>query len=47
MSAETNEQGQSGSNAILLVVSWLWVGVPLLYGVYELMTKTTALFVHH
>ena len=44
MSEEASEQ--VGSNRVLLVVSWLWVGLPLVYGVYELMTKASKLFIH-
>jgi hypothetical protein len=29
---------------ILIAFSWLWVGVPLAYGVYELVQKATQLF---
>jgi hypothetical protein len=28
----------------LIVLSWLWVGIPLGYGVYELVQKATQLF---
>lgn len=28
----------------LIVGAWLWVGVPLAYGVYELVHKVTQLF---
>ncbi|MGW0711683.1 MFS transporter small subunit [Streptomyces sp. NPDC002643] len=28
----------------LIVLSWLWVGVPLGYGLYELVRKATQLF---
>ncbi|OON81774.1 hypothetical protein GBW32_30435 [Streptomyces tsukubensis] len=28
----------------LITVSWLWVGLPLAYGVYELVRKATQLF---
>jgi len=28
------------------IVSWLWVGVPFAYGVYELLAKIPALFGH-
>lgn len=27
-------------------VSWLWVGVPFGYGLYELLAKIPALFTH-
>lgn len=28
----------------LIAFSWLWVGAPLAYGVYELVKKATQLF---
>ncbi|GAA2256733.1 hypothetical protein GCM10010415_17400 [Streptomyces atrovirens] len=28
----------------LVTFSWLWVGVPLAYGLYELVRKATQLF---
>jgi hypothetical protein len=28
----------------LLVFSWVWVGIPFVYGVYELVQKVTQLF---
>ena len=28
----------------LVVFAWLWVGVPLVYGLVELIRKVTALF---
>ncbi|WP_181387128.1 hypothetical protein [Streptomyces sp. Act143] len=28
----------------LIALAWLWVGVPLAYGVYELVQKATQLF---
>ncbi|QHY99320.1 hypothetical protein SSPS47_29870 [Streptomyces sp. S4.7] len=28
----------------LIVFAWLWVGVPLAYGLYELVRKATQLF---
>ena len=42
MSDEVSEQ--TTGNVWLLVVTWLWVGVPLVYGVYELLTKASKLF---
>ena len=35
---------RSGSNAIMLLISWVVVGVPLLWGVYKTLTKLPALF---
>jgi len=37
-------KSSSLSNMVLGVVSWLWVGVPFTYGVYELVEKIPALF---
>lgn len=31
---------------LLAIVSWLWVGVPFTYGVYELVVKIPALFAY-
>jgi hypothetical protein len=31
-------------NTLLLLVSWLWVGVPLLWGVLEALRTSLALF---
>lgn len=41
---------QSGSavpqprRTALIVFAWLWVGLPLAYGLYELVRKATQLF---
>lgn len=35
---------QGGNNAMLLVISWLWVGVPLAWGVLETLRTSLALF---
>ena len=29
---------------VLMAVAWLWVGIPLLYGLYELFLKLAQLF---
>jgi hypothetical protein len=29
---------------VLIVVAWLWVAIPFLYGVYSLLVKIPALF---
>lgn len=34
----------TASRKALLVLSWLWVGAPFAYGVYELATKLRQLF---
>ncbi|WP_441296806.1 MFS transporter small subunit [Allokutzneria sp. A3M-2-11 16] len=28
----------------LMVLAWVWVGVPFAYGLYQLITKVTQLF---
>ncbi|MET7994312.1 MULTISPECIES: hypothetical protein [unclassified Amycolatopsis] len=37
-------EGRSGGRTLLLVVAWLWVLVPFVYGVYELILKVIDLF---
>ncbi|WP_443706217.1 MFS transporter small subunit [Qaidamihabitans albus] len=32
------------SRRILLIVVWLWVGLPFAYGLYELVRKVVQLF---
>jgi hypothetical protein len=29
---------------VLLILSWLWVGIPLAWGVWETLVKSRALF---
>ena len=36
-------EGQEGGGMLLLVVSWLWVGVPLAWGVLETLRTSVAL----
>jgi hypothetical protein len=33
-----------GGNTLLLIISWLWVGVPLAWGVLETLRTSLALF---
>jgi len=35
---------RAGSNALMLVVSWLWVSVPLAWGVWETVRTSLDLF---
>ena len=35
---------QTQNRTLLLVVAWLWVGLPFVYGVYELILKVVQLF---
>ncbi|GAA4834135.1 hypothetical protein GCM10023201_22960 [Actinomycetospora corticicola] len=37
-------QATGGSRQVLMVLAWLWVLVPFLYGVYQLVIKIPALF---
>ncbi|WP_433802385.1 MFS transporter small subunit [Actinomycetospora sp. CA-084318] len=34
----------TGSRSVLMVLAWLWVLIPFLYGVYQLVIKIPALF---
>ncbi|WP_255950731.1 MFS transporter small subunit [Streptomyces odontomachi] len=36
--------GAGSGRRALVVFSWLWVGLPLAYGIYELVRKATQLF---
>lgn len=44
MTGDTSRNPPSGDHRNLIVFSWLWVGVPLAYGLYELVRKATQLF---
>ncbi|MFI5610543.1 hypothetical protein [Amycolatopsis sp. NPDC051903] len=37
-------EGRSAGRTVLLVIAWLWVLVPFVYGVYELILKVIDLF---
>ncbi|WP_425604925.1 MFS transporter small subunit [Actinomycetospora termitidis] len=37
-------QATSGGRTVLTVVAWLWVLIPFLYGVWQLVIKLPALF---
>ncbi|MFH0515828.1 hypothetical protein ACHBTE_01440 [Streptomyces sp. M41] len=45
-----SSDSSSGSSAVpparrgLIAFAWVWVGVPLAYGLYELVQKATQLF---
>jgi hypothetical protein len=38
------EAHQSGSNIVRLIIAWLWVGVPLIWGVSLTIITSLALF---
>ncbi|MGW6911676.1 MFS transporter small subunit [Streptomyces sp. NPDC054940] len=40
MSSDSSPPSRRG----LIAFAWVWVGVPLTYGVYELVQKATQLF---
>jgi hypothetical protein len=42
MSAEASSR--PGSRGVLMVIAWLWVGLPFLYGLVQLVAKIPALF---
>ncbi len=39
-----NQTDSGGSNAAMLFISWVVVGVPLIWGVYNTLLKLPALF---
>lgn len=39
-----NQTESNGSNAAMLFISWVVVGVPLVWGVYNTLLKLPALF---
>jgi hypothetical protein len=41
---EAAEDQEINNRVPLLLVAWLWVGLPFAYGVYELIRKVTQLF---
>ncbi|WP_275895917.1 MULTISPECIES: MFS transporter small subunit [Amycolatopsis] len=40
----TTEQSPARRRVWLMTLAWLWVGVPFLYGLYELILKVIKLF---
>ena len=40
----TEQPGSNGGNTGMLLVSWIVVGVPLVWGVYNTLLKLPALF---
>ncbi|CAM5357807.1 MFS transporter small subunit [Streptomyces coeruleorubidus] len=44
MSSGTSQSPPSPDRRGLIAFAWVWVGVPLAYGLYELVRKATQLF---
>ncbi|WP_183153286.1 hypothetical protein [Streptomyces sp. ZS0098] len=44
MTGESSPSPPEPSRRALIAFSWLWVGLPLVYGLYELVRKATQLF---
>ncbi|GGP52986.1 MFS transporter small subunit [Streptomyces calvus] len=44
MTGENSQSPPSPGRRGLITFAWLWVGVPLGYGLYELVRKATQLF---
>ncbi|GAA2249732.1 hypothetical protein GCM10010145_16460 [Streptomyces ruber] len=42
--SDTGRDSTPAGRQGLIVVSWIWVGAPLAYGLYELVRKVTQLF---
>lgn len=42
--AEMKNEPISSNTIILLAISWLWVGIPLAWGIYQTYLKSVALF---
>jgi hypothetical protein len=40
----TVQQEKTSNLPLLMVIAWLWVGIPFAYGVYELIRKVIQLF---
>lgn len=44
MSKATQHENVSGANAIKLALAWSFVGIPLIWGVLNTLTKAALLF---
>ncbi|BAQ15563.1 MFS transporter small subunit [Methyloceanibacter caenitepidi] len=44
MTEPTHHETVSGANKVKLVLAWTFVGVPLLWGVYNTLEKASLLF---
>lgn len=44
MNTQTTGSVSRPTRVALIALVWAWVGVPFLYGLYQLLTKVPALF---
>ncbi|MBT3165773.1 hypothetical protein HTV80_22080 [Streptomyces sp. Vc74B-19] len=44
MTGDSSQSPPEPDRRALIAFSWLWVGLPLAYGLYELVRKATQLF---
>ena len=44
MSSDSSQSPPRPDRRWLITLAWVWVGVPLAYGLYELVRKATQLF---
>ncbi|WP_199825753.1 MFS transporter small subunit [Streptomyces sp. NRRL B-1140] len=44
MPSDSSQSPPSQDRRWLITLAWMWVGVPLAYGLYELVRKATQLF---
>ncbi|HEY4004162.1 MAG TPA: hypothetical protein VGM60_03100 [Pseudonocardia sp.] len=44
MADTVSGENRSGSRTVLMVLAWLWVLVPFVYGVWQLLVKIVPLF---
>ena len=44
MSEHTDQENVSGANKIKLALAWSFVGIPLIWGVYNTLAKAALLF---
>jgi hypothetical protein len=44
MAGDSSQSPPSPDRGWLIALAWVWVGVPLAYGLYELVRKATQLF---
>lgn len=44
MTESTHHENVSGANKVKLILAWTFVGVPLLWGVFNTLAKASLLF---